>query len=143
MWEFLLTDCQIVFIPEIGDQILNTRLMVNELKIDVEVERGKNKQVSKESLSQAIKFVMDKDNETANMLRANRAKLKQFLAEIFKKNISTVSSKLARSYQKGDLIHEQVYPSIFKVIRIVSSMTSGNHLNVQTIYCLIKLCIPK
>ncbi|GMJ10154.1 UDP-glycosyltransferase 79B6 [Hibiscus trionum] len=81
MWEFLLTDCQIVLIPEIGDQILNTRLMVNELKIGVEVERGKNRQVSKESLSEAIKFVMDKDNETANMLRANRAKLKQTLSD--------------------------------------------------------------
>ncbi|KAK8706237.1 hypothetical protein V6N13_049811 [Hibiscus sabdariffa] len=80
MWEFLLTDCQIVLIPEIGDQILNTRLMVNELKIGVEVERGKNRQVSKESLSEAIKFVMDKDNETANKLRANRAKLKQTLS---------------------------------------------------------------
>ncbi|KAE8680122.1 UDP-glycosyltransferase 79B8 [Hibiscus syriacus] len=43
MWEFLLSDCQIVLIPEIADQILNTRLMVNELKIGVEVERGKSK----------------------------------------------------------------------------------------------------
>ncbi|GMJ10156.1 hypothetical protein like AT4G27570 [Hibiscus trionum] len=80
MWEFLLADCQIVLIPRIGDQILNTRLMVNELKIGVEVERGKNRRVSKESVSEAIKFVMDKDNETANVLRANRAKLKQALS---------------------------------------------------------------
>ncbi|KAL4274110.1 hypothetical protein GQ457_13G003830 [Hibiscus cannabinus] len=80
MWEFLLTDCQIVLIPEIGDQILNTRLLVNELKIGVEVERGKNRQVSKESLSEAIKLVMDKDNETANLLKANRTKLKQTLS---------------------------------------------------------------
>ncbi|GMJ10155.1 hypothetical protein like AT4G27570 [Hibiscus trionum] len=80
MWEFLLTDCQIVLIPEIGDQILNTRLMVNELKIGVEVERAKTRRVSKESLSEAIKFVMDKDNKTANMLRANHSKLKQTLS---------------------------------------------------------------
>ncbi|KAB2043979.1 hypothetical protein ES319_D01G057700v1 [Gossypium barbadense] len=80
MWEFLLSDCQIVLIPEIGDQILNTRLMVNELKIGVEVERGKNREVSKESLSEAIKFVMDKDNETANMMKRNHAKLKQILS---------------------------------------------------------------
>ncbi|KAE8681095.1 UDP-Glycosyltransferase superfamily protein [Hibiscus syriacus] len=80
MWEFLLSDCQIVLIPEIGDQILNTRLLVNELQIGVEVERGKNRQVSKESLSRAIEFVMDKSNETANMLRANHAKLKQKLS---------------------------------------------------------------
>ncbi|XVF78672.1 hypothetical protein PTKIN_Ptkin14bG0154300 [Pterospermum kingtungense] len=49
MWEFLLSDCQIVLIPEIGDQILNTRLMVEELKVAVEVERGKNRQISKDS----------------------------------------------------------------------------------------------
>ncbi|MBA0733662.1 hypothetical protein Gogos_017648 [Gossypium gossypioides] len=80
MWEFLLSDCQIVLIPEIGDQILNTRLMVKELKIGVEVERGKNREVSKESLSEAIKFVMDKDNETANTMKRNHAKLKQILS---------------------------------------------------------------
>ncbi|KAE8703286.1 UDP-Glycosyltransferase superfamily protein [Hibiscus syriacus] len=80
MWEFLLSDCQIVLIPELTDQILNTRLMVNELNIGVEVERDKNRQVSKESLSEAVKFVMDKDNETANMFRANHAKLKETLS---------------------------------------------------------------
>ncbi|XVF78671.1 hypothetical protein PTKIN_Ptkin14bG0154200 [Pterospermum kingtungense] len=58
MWEFLLIDCQIVLIPEIGDQILNTRLMVEELKVAVEVERGKKGQISKDSLSEAIKLVM-------------------------------------------------------------------------------------
>ncbi|KAE8703283.1 putative UDP-Glycosyltransferase superfamily protein [Hibiscus syriacus] len=79
MWEFLLSDCQIVLIPQLPDQILNTRWMVNDLKIGVEVERGKNRQVSKESFSEAINFVMDKENETAKMLRANHAKLKQTL----------------------------------------------------------------
>ncbi|KAL4377433.1 hypothetical protein GQ457_02G039730 [Hibiscus cannabinus] len=81
MWEFLLTDCQIVLIPENLDQILNTRLLVNELKVGVEVDRGKNRQVSKESLSEAIKLVMDKENETTNTLRANCAKLKQTLSD--------------------------------------------------------------
>ncbi|KAK9004896.1 hypothetical protein V6N11_042347 [Hibiscus sabdariffa] len=80
MWEFLLSDCQIVLIPQLGDQILNTRLMVNELKIGVEVERDGNRRVSKESLSEAIKFVMDKNNETAKTLRANHAQLKQTLS---------------------------------------------------------------
>ncbi|KAE8678567.1 putative UDP-Glycosyltransferase superfamily protein [Hibiscus syriacus] len=79
MWEFLLSDCQIVLIPEIPDQILNTRWMANELKIGVEVERDKNRRILKESLSEDIKLVMDKDNETAKILRANHAKLKQAL----------------------------------------------------------------
>ncbi|XP_022718008.1 UDP-glycosyltransferase 79B6-like [Durio zibethinus] len=80
MWEFLFSDCQIVLIPEIPDQILNTRLMVEELRIAVEVERGKNRQIPKESLSKAIKLVMDKDNEMASLLKRNHAKLKQLLS---------------------------------------------------------------
>ena len=53
MWEFLLGDCQIVLISEISDQILNTRLMAEELKVAVEVKRGENKQISKENLSKS------------------------------------------------------------------------------------------
>ncbi|OMO74909.1 UDP-glucuronosyl/UDP-glucosyltransferase [Corchorus capsularis] len=81
MWEFLLCDCQIVLIPENADQMLNTRLMANELKVAVEVERGENKQISKEDLSRAIKLVMDKDSEIARVLKSNRAKLKETLAK--------------------------------------------------------------
>ncbi|WRX28080.1 hypothetical protein QQP08_020567 [Theobroma cacao] len=65
MWEPLLNDCQIVLIPRLGDQILNTRLMVEELEVAVEVEKGENGEISKENLSKAIKLVMDKDNEIA------------------------------------------------------------------------------
>ncbi|OMO63293.1 UDP-glucuronosyl/UDP-glucosyltransferase [Corchorus olitorius] len=81
MWEFLLSDCQIVLIPENADQMLNTRLMANELKVAVEVERGENKKISKEDLSRAIKLVMDKDSEIARVLKSNRAKLKETLAK--------------------------------------------------------------
>ncbi|XVE50159.1 hypothetical protein DITRI_Ditri01bG0139700 [Diplodiscus trichospermus] len=77
MWEFLLSDCQIVLIPENSDQILNTRLMVEELKVAVEVERGKNREILKDSLSKAIKLVMDKDSEIAGQLKRNHSKLKQ------------------------------------------------------------------
>ncbi|XVF78670.1 hypothetical protein PTKIN_Ptkin14bG0154100 [Pterospermum kingtungense] len=80
MWEFLLSDCQIVLIPENSDQFLNTRLMVEELKVAVEVERGKNRQISKHSLSEAIKSVMDKDSEKAVLLKRNHAKLKETLS---------------------------------------------------------------
>ncbi|XVF18751.1 hypothetical protein REPUB_Repub11eG0050200 [Reevesia pubescens] len=81
MWEFLLiSDCQIVLIPEIGDQILNTRLMVEELKVAVEVEIGKNRKISRESLCKAIKLVMETDNEMAVLLKRNRSQLKQILS---------------------------------------------------------------
>ncbi|KAK8622684.1 hypothetical protein V6N13_117590 [Hibiscus sabdariffa] len=102
MWEFLLSDCQILLIPEIADQILNTRLMVDELRIGVEVKRGKNRQVSKESLSEAIKLVMNKENETANMLRANRAKLKQTLSgrDVHEEHINNFIQALKDLVQK-------------------------------------------
>ncbi|XVF04294.1 hypothetical protein REPUB_Repub05bG0070000 [Reevesia pubescens] len=80
MWESLLSDCQIVLIPRLGDQIVNTRLMVEELKVAVEVERGGNRQICKENLSKAINLVMDKDNEMACLLKTNHAKLKEILS---------------------------------------------------------------
>ncbi|XWS28047.1 hypothetical protein CRYUN_Cryun25bG0032200 [Craigia yunnanensis] len=80
MWESLLSDCQIVLFPRLGDQILNTRLMVEELKVAFEVERGENKRISKEHLSKSIKLVMDKDNDMAGLLKRNHAKLKKTLS---------------------------------------------------------------
>ncbi|KAK6270053.1 hypothetical protein POUND7_007158 [Theobroma cacao] len=80
MWESLLSDCQIVLIPRLGDQILNTRLMVEELEVAVEVQKGENREISKENLSKAIKMVMDKDNEIAGLLKRNHAKLKNILS---------------------------------------------------------------
>ena len=38
MWESLMSDCQIVLVPYLGDQILNTRLLVEEMKVGVEVK---------------------------------------------------------------------------------------------------------
>ncbi|KAL4376140.1 hypothetical protein GQ457_02G039750 [Hibiscus cannabinus] len=71
----------IMLIPENLDQILNTKLLVNELKVGVEVERGKNRQVSKESLSEAIKLVMDKENETTERLSVSDSKAEQKMSE--------------------------------------------------------------
>ncbi|XVF78656.1 hypothetical protein PTKIN_Ptkin14bG0152700 [Pterospermum kingtungense] len=65
MWESLLSDCQMVLIPQLADQIISTRLLVEEHKVAVEVERGENRRICKEKLSKAIKLVMDKDNEMA------------------------------------------------------------------------------
>ncbi|XVF78675.1 hypothetical protein PTKIN_Ptkin14bG0154600 [Pterospermum kingtungense] len=80
MWESLLSDCQIVLIPDLPDQILHTRLMVEEFQVAVEVERGQNRKIPKENLSKALKLVMDKDSEKACLLKKNHAKLKQTLS---------------------------------------------------------------
>ncbi|KAJ0102438.1 hypothetical protein Patl1_04744 [Pistacia atlantica] len=79
MWEALMNDCQIVLVPYLGDQILNTRLMAEELKVGVEVEREENGWFSKESLCKAVKTVMEKDSEVGNLVRKNHAKWKESL----------------------------------------------------------------
>ena len=79
MWESLLSDCQIVCVPHLCDQILNARLIVEELKVAVEVEREDNGWISKESLSEAIISVMDKESEVGGLVKYNHAKLKEVL----------------------------------------------------------------
>lgn len=79
MWESLMSDCQIVLVPHLGDQILNTRLLADELKVAVEVEREENGWFSKENLSKSIKSVMDKNSEFGCMLKKNHAKWKDVL----------------------------------------------------------------
>ncbi|KAL3503170.1 hypothetical protein ACH5RR_037619 [Cinchona calisaya] len=81
MWESLMSSCQIVLVPHLADQILNARLLAEELKVAVEVERDENSTwLSKESLCRAIKSVIDKDSEVGCMVKENHAKWKQILA---------------------------------------------------------------
>ncbi|CAN7122333.1 unnamed protein product [Brassica rapa subsp. narinosa] len=79
MWESLMSDCQIVLLPLLSDQILNTRLMTEELEVSVEVPREETGWFSKESLSAAIISVMDEDSELGNLVRRNHSKLKEVL----------------------------------------------------------------
>ncbi|XP_015899122.3 UDP-glycosyltransferase 79B9 [Ziziphus jujuba] len=79
MWEGLMSDNQIVLVPNLGDQIMNSRLLVEELKVAVEVEKDEKGWFSKENLSRAIRCVMDKDGEVGIMVKKNHAKLKEVL----------------------------------------------------------------
>lgn len=80
MWESLMSDCQIVLVPHLADQILNTRLLAEELKVAVEVERDQNSErFSRESLCRAIKSVMDKDSKVGGFVKENHAKWKEIL----------------------------------------------------------------
>ncbi|KAJ7948696.1 Glycosyltransferase [Quillaja saponaria] len=79
MWESLMSDCQIVLVPHLGDQILNTRQLSEELEVAVEVGREENGWFSKESLSKAIKSVMDKDSEVGMKVKKNHTKWKEIL----------------------------------------------------------------
>ncbi|KAG7650589.1 putative anthocyanidin 3-O-glucoside 2'''-O-xylosyltransferase [Arabidopsis thaliana] len=80
MWESLMSDCQIVFIPVLNDQVLTTRVMTEELEVSVEVQREETGWFSKENLSGAIMSLMDQDSEIGNQVRRNHSKLKETLA---------------------------------------------------------------
>ncbi|KAF3536416.1 hypothetical protein F2Q69_00019654 [Brassica cretica] len=77
MWESLMSDCQIVLLPYLADQVLNTRLLTDELEVSVEVPREKTGWFSKENLRAAVTSVMDKDSDIGNLVRRNHSKLKE------------------------------------------------------------------
>ncbi|KAG7552507.1 UDP-glucuronosyl/UDP-glucosyltransferase [Arabidopsis thaliana x Arabidopsis arenosa] len=79
IWEALVSDCQMVLIPFLSDQVLFTRLMTEEFEVSLEVYREKTGWFSKESLSNAIKSVMDKDSDLGKLVRSNHTKLKEIL----------------------------------------------------------------
>nr|BAE99810.1 putative flavonol 3-O-glucosyltransferase [Arabidopsis thaliana] len=80
MWESLVSDCQIVFIPQLVDQVLTTRLLTEELEVSVKVKRDEiTGWFSKESLRDTVKSVMDKNSEIGNLVRRNHKKLKETL----------------------------------------------------------------
>ncbi|KAL2472691.1 UDP-glycosyltransferase 79B6 [Forsythia ovata] len=81
MWESLMSACQIVLVPHLGDQILNTRLLAEELKTAVEVERDENGWFTKEDLCKGIKSVMDKDSKIGCWVKENHAKWKETLTD--------------------------------------------------------------
>lgn len=81
MWESLvLCDCQLVFLPSANDQTLNARLMEQELKVGVEVEKDENGWFSKESLCKAVKCVVDKDSQVGCLVKENHRKWKEVLS---------------------------------------------------------------
>lgn len=74
-----MSACQIVLLPNFGEQILNTRLLAEELKVAVEVERDEDGRFSKENLCKSIKSVMDEDSEFGALVKKNHAKWKEAL----------------------------------------------------------------
>ncbi|KAK3040321.1 hypothetical protein RJ639_029375 [Escallonia herrerae] len=79
MTEGMVSECQLVLIPYVGDQGMNARLMARDLKIGVEVERGEEDgTLTKEAVCKAIKAVMD-DSKFAKEVRENHSKLRAVL----------------------------------------------------------------
>ncbi|XP_059302719.1 anthocyanidin 3-O-glucoside 2'''-O-xylosyltransferase-like [Lycium ferocissimum] len=79
MWESLMNECQIVLVPQSCDHILHTRLLANELKVAVEVERDENGWFTKENLCKTIRSVMDEGSELGELIKKNHVKWKETL----------------------------------------------------------------
>ncbi|XP_075075649.1 cyanidin 3-O-galactoside 2''-O-xylosyltransferase FGGT1-like [Nicotiana tabacum] len=78
--EAMITEGQLVLVPNFGDQFVNARLFVGDLRVGVEVERDEeNGLFTRESVCKAIKMVMNDESEEGREIRANRAKWREFL----------------------------------------------------------------
>ncbi|KAB2026609.1 hypothetical protein ES319_D06G231900v1 [Gossypium barbadense] len=78
--EAMVSDCQLVLLPHVGDQIINARLMAGDLKIGVEVEKGDEDGVfTKYDVCKAVRTLMDHANELGKEVRTNHAQWKEFL----------------------------------------------------------------
>ncbi|OVA09362.1 UDP-glucuronosyl/UDP-glucosyltransferase [Macleaya cordata] len=81
MWESLMNDCQIVLLPHLEDQCLNSRILTGGLKVAVEVERREEDGwFTRESVCSAVKAVMDEESQIAAELKANHCKLRELLS---------------------------------------------------------------
>lgn len=79
--EALVNECQLVLLPNVGDQIINARMMSGDLKVGVEVEKGDEDGLfSKEGVCKAVKAVTDEDSEIGKEVRTNHAKWREFFS---------------------------------------------------------------
>nr|WCH07131.1 xylosyltransferase [Epimedium pubescens] len=80
MWESLVSDCQIVALPQAGDQFMNANLLTNELKVGVEIERrDEDGWFTREGVRQAVEAIMNQESEVGIKARENHAMLKDTL----------------------------------------------------------------
>uniref|UniRef100_A0A7C8ZE68 Anthocyanidin 3-O-glucoside 2''-O-glucosyltransferase n=1 Tax=Opuntia streptacantha TaxID=393608 RepID=A0A7C8ZE68_OPUST len=79
--EALVNDCQLILIPQKGDQYMNSKLLSGDLKVGVEVNRrDADGYFGKEDILKAVQTVMlDIDKEPGKSIRAHHKKWKEFL----------------------------------------------------------------
>ncbi|KAL9246444.1 hypothetical protein vseg_019978 [Gypsophila vaccaria] len=81
MWESLLSDNQIVLMPTLSDQTLNTKILVEELGVGIHVVRAEDGWVTKENLCKAIKCVMDENSEIGNSVKKHHLMWRNILGD--------------------------------------------------------------
>ncbi|KAJ6416661.1 hypothetical protein OIU84_002515 [Salix udensis] len=78
--EGMVNTCQLVLLPNVGDQIINARVVGGDLKVGVEVERGEEDGLfTRHGVCEAVKAVMDDDSEVGKLVRANHARWREFM----------------------------------------------------------------
>ncbi|KAL0002045.1 hypothetical protein SO802_015826 [Lithocarpus litseifolius] len=76
-----MSQCQLVMLPQVVDQVFNARIMSNNLKVGVEIEKGEEDGLfTEESVCKAVRTVMEADSEVGREVRANHAKLRDLLS---------------------------------------------------------------
>lgn len=94
--EAMVNECQLVLLPQAGDQFINARIMSGDLKVGVEVEKSEEEGLfTREAVCNAVRAVMDNESEVGQMVRTNHAKWREFLP----------SQGLENSYV-DDLVHK-------------------------------------
>ncbi|KAM5588095.1 cyanidin 3-O-galactoside 2''-O-xylosyltransferase FGGT1-like [Rosa sericea] len=79
--EALLNECQLVFLPNIIDQVINARMMSGDLKVGVEVEKGDEDGLfTKQGVCKAVRAVMDEDSQVGKEVSTNHAKWREFIS---------------------------------------------------------------
>ncbi|XP_008778568.2 anthocyanidin-3-O-glucoside rhamnosyltransferase-like [Phoenix dactylifera] len=81
--EGVMAGCQLVMLPQKGDQYLNAALFARDLEIGVEVERrGEDGVFGREGVCKAVRKVMtETGEESGRRVRENHRKLKEFLMD--------------------------------------------------------------
>ncbi|CAN6469681.1 unnamed protein product [Victoria cruziana] len=92
MMEAVVGGCQTVLLPQTMDQFLNAKLVVKRLKAGVSVKRrSRDGWFTREAVCEAVSIAVKDETETAKTMRANNAKLREFLLD----------EKVQRQYMQG------------------------------------------
>ncbi|XP_021735840.1 UDP-glycosyltransferase 79B30-like [Chenopodium quinoa] len=80
--EAILSECQLVLIPQAVDQFVNARMMSLDLKVGVEVDKGEDDGFfTKQTVFEAIEMVMKPESVVGKEVRDNHTKLRNLLSK--------------------------------------------------------------
>ncbi|XP_022853757.1 anthocyanidin 3-O-glucoside 2''-O-glucosyltransferase-like [Olea europaea var. sylvestris] len=80
LWEGLVSACQLVVLPHVGEHYIQAKVLSAHLKVGVEVEKGDEDGLfTKKGVNEAIRAVMEVDNEIGKEVKRNHDKLRDFL----------------------------------------------------------------